>query len=209
MPSPDLFRLRLLAFRVGSFRTDGLTARFAMSEIARQNFGYHTFPRFRFRNRTRRRSCRLLLPKTITVRRFPFTAFRPLPFPKELRLPIIFGSESFELPSPAFADVSPKSRFPYRKVKTCEFPRAPFDAFSPHGVAYLSSISSISNPLVLIAVANLNALLRFRFRRQTSKNPCCLQHLSMLSLLTEMAFDSCSDNLYREAQKDNDYLEIR
>jgi hypothetical protein len=64
-------------------------------------------------------------------RRFSSTAFRPLHFPKEARFPFIPGLGRFELPSSVFADVSPKSRFPCLKVKTCEFPRTPFDVPSP------------------------------------------------------------------------------
>jgi hypothetical protein len=140
MPSPDLSRLRLSAFRIDSFRIDDLTARMAITEIARQNYDFYTLPRFRFRNQTRRRMCRLSLLNTITVRRFSSTVFRPFHFPKEACLPFILGLGSFELPSLVFTNFSPKSRFPCLKNKTSEFPRTPFDALSPCGVGCLSSI---------------------------------------------------------------------
>jgi hypothetical protein len=132
LPTPDYTAYGFPHFSPLLSKSAALRRGFPCHDIARQNFGCHTLRRFRFRKPNHEGvCCRLLLPNTISVRRFSSAAFRPPSFPKEARFADHIRFREIRVAFARFRGVLSEESIPLPEVRTSEFPRTPFGVPSP------------------------------------------------------------------------------
>lgn len=132
LPTPDYTAYGFPLFAPPFSESAALRRGLPCHDIARQNFGCHTLRRFRFRKPNHEGvCCRLLLPNTLTARRFSSAAFRPPSFPKEARFADHIRFREIRVAFARFRGVLSEESIPLPEVRTCEFPRTPFGVPSP------------------------------------------------------------------------------
>jgi len=106
----------------------------------------------------RGRICRYSPPDTFSVRRFSSTVFRPFRFPREARLPIVFGL-GFRVASTRFRGFLSEESIPLPEVKIRRVSSNAFQrSLSRRSRFSFLDSEFIENPLASTAFANRTAL---------------------------------------------------